>query len=98
MKDMTLAEFRKEVEEAVMEENEKTRSIIAANEEMSPSNVKVFQVVAADSSDGSQWGYYMLKGPKASQQLVFMFMLEGENAENVGETDMQMIGTLEFKK
>lgn len=98
MKDMTLAQFRKEVEDVVMEENEKTRSIIAANEEVSPSNVTVFQVVAADSADNSQWGYYMLKGPKATQQLVFMFRLEGENAEAVGETDMQMIGTLEFKK
>ena len=96
-KSMTLDEFKKEVEEAVMEENEKTRKIIAANEEMSPSNVNVFQVVAADSADGSQWGYYMLKGAKASQQLVFMFMLDGTNAEAVGETDMQMIGTLEFK-
>ena len=96
-KDMTLAEFRKEVEEAVMEENEKTRSIIAANEETSPSNVTVYQVVAADTADGSQWGYYMLKGTKAAQQLVFMFMLDGTNAEAVGETDMQMIGTLEYK-
>ncbi|MBQ2620897.1 MAG: hypothetical protein IJF84_06115 [Thermoguttaceae bacterium] len=97
-KDMTLAEFRKEVEEAVMEENEKTRSILAANEEMSPSNVNVFQVVAADSSDGTQWGYYMLKGDKASQQLVFMFTFDETNAEAIGETDMQMIGALEFKK
>ena len=80
-----------------MEENEKTRSILAANEEMSPSNVNVFQVIASDSADGSQWGYYMLKGAKPSQQLVFMFMLDGTNAEAVGETDMQMIGTLEFK-
>ena len=95
---MTLAEFRKEVEEAVMEDNETTRSIIASNEEVSPSNVNVFQVVAADSADGSQWGYYMLKGSKATQQLVFMFMLDGTKAEAVGETDMQMIGTLEFKK
>ena len=98
MKNMTLAEFKKQVEEAVMEENEKTRSIVAANEEVSPSNVTIFQVVASDSSDGSQWGYYMLKGPKATQQLVFMFMFDGANAEAVGETDMQMIGTLEFKK
>lgn len=96
-KGMTLADFKKEVEEAVMEENEKTRSILAANEEMSPSNVNVFQVIASDSADGSQWGYYMLKGAKPSQQLVFMFMLDGTNAEAVGETDMQMIGTLEFK-
>lgn len=97
MKDMTLAQFRKEVEDVVMEENEKNRSIVAANEEVSPSNVTVFQVVATDSSDNSQLGYYMLKGPKATQQLVFMFRLEGENAEAVGETDMQMIGTLGFK-
>ena len=97
-KDMTLAEFKKEVEEAVMEENAKTRSILAANEEKSPSNVNVFQVVATDSADGSQWGYYMLKGEKPSQQLVFMFMLDGTNSEAVGESDMQMIGTLEFKK
>ena len=97
-KNMTLAEFKKQVEEVVMEENEKTRSIIAANEEVSPSNVTAFQVVAADTADGSQWGYYMLKGAKASQQLVFMFMLDGANAKAVGETDMQMIGTLEFKK
>ncbi|MBR5710116.1 MAG: hypothetical protein IKX40_05115 [Thermoguttaceae bacterium] len=98
MKNMTLAEFKKQVEEAVMEDGEKTRSIIAANEEMSPSNVNVFQVVATDSADNTQWGYYMLKGAKASQQLVFMFTLDGENSEAVGETDMQMIGTLEFKK
>lgn len=98
MKDMTLAQFRKEVEDVVMEENSKSRSIVAAREETSPSNVKVFQVVAVDSEDGSQWGYYMLKGPQAHQQLVFMFMLDSENAEAVGETDMEMIGTLEFKK
>lgn len=96
-KDMTLEKFKKEVEDAVMEENEKTRKIVAVNEEMSPSNVNVFQVVATDSADGAQWGYYMLKGAKASQQLVFMFMLDGNKAEAIGETDMQMIGTLEFK-
>lgn len=96
-KNMTLEGFRKEVEEAVMEENEKTRKIIAANEERSPSNVNVFQVVAADSADGSQWEYYMLKGAKASQQLVFMFMLDGTKAEAIGDTEMQMVGTLEFK-
>lgn len=97
-KNMTLEEFKNEVESAVKEENEKTRKIIAVNEEMSPSNVNVYQVVAVDSADNSQWGYYMLKGAKASQQLVFMFTLDGANSEAVEDTDMQMIGTLEFKK
>ena len=39
----------------------------------------------------------MLKGAKATQQLVFMFMLDGTKAEAIGDTDMQMIGTLEYK-
>ncbi len=96
-KNMTLEGFKKEVEEAVMEENEKTRKIVAYNEEMSPSKINVFQVVAADTSDGTQWEYYMLKGAKTSQQLIFMFTLDGTNTEVVGETDLQMIGTLEYK-
>lgn len=92
---MTLAQFKAEVEGAVKEESAATRAVVSANEEASPAGIQIYQVIAEDSKDGSQWAYYMLKGTK-NEQLVFMFMLDKKNAENIGVTDMEMVGTLTF--
>lgn len=97
VKNMTLEGFKQQVWDAINDEKVKTRSIVATNEEVSPANVNVFQVIAEDTSDNSQWSYYMLKGSKPSEQLVFMFMLDKTNAEIIEDSDMEMVGTLEFK-
>ncbi len=94
-KNMTLAAFTKEVETAIKQENSDTRSVVSSNEETSPTGVMTYQIIAEDKNDGSQWVYYMLKGAK-DEQLVFMFMLDKANAEKIGITDMQMVGTLSF--